>query len=124
MLGGDLTKLRERYGVTASRTKEGASLAFTPKDAKVAKVVRRIAVNLRPRISSPQRGSCWRSRATIARRSRGTAARMGASPSIPRGCARRSRSGEDGRVARDLAVAIEDTAEIGWRKATPGIVAR
>lgn len=48
VLGGDLTKLRERYGVTASRTKEGASLAFTPKDAKVAKVVRRIAVDLRP----------------------------------------------------------------------------
>ncbi len=55
MLGGDVTGLRERYGIAADKRDDGATrLTIEPRDPQVAKRVRRIVVELDPDLVSPR----------------------------------------------------------------------
>jgi hypothetical protein len=54
-LGGDLAKLRTRYGIAAERTPQGLTLTLTPKAADAAKVLRSLRLTLAPNLLSPQR---------------------------------------------------------------------
>jgi hypothetical protein len=55
LLGGDLGKLKGRYAISVERQKEGPSLALVPRVERVAKVIKRLQVELRPDLLAPRR---------------------------------------------------------------------
>jgi outer membrane lipoprotein-sorting protein len=54
-LGGDLARLRTRYGIATERSPEGLTLTLTPKAADAAKLLRSLRLTLAPDLLSPSR---------------------------------------------------------------------
>ena len=55
LLGGDLSKLRDRYVLAVERPKAGPTLRLTPKDERVGKLIRRISAVLPADLVFPRR---------------------------------------------------------------------
>jgi outer membrane lipoprotein-sorting protein len=55
LLGGDLSKLRDRYVLAVERSKAGPTLRLTPKDERVGKLIRRISAVLPADLVFPRR---------------------------------------------------------------------
>lgn len=54
LLGGDLSKLRERYTLAVERSKQGVTLSLTPRQERIAKLLRRLSVELAEDLLSPR----------------------------------------------------------------------
>lgn len=55
LLGGDLGKLRERYTFAVERSKEALTLRLTPRNERVAKLLRRLSIELAADLLSPRK---------------------------------------------------------------------
>lgn len=55
LLGGDLTKLKGRYGISVEKQQDGPRVTLIPKVERVAKVVRRLQIELRPDLLAPRK---------------------------------------------------------------------
>jgi hypothetical protein len=54
-MGGDLTKLKGRYGISAEKRESGVSLTLTPKVERIAKVLKRLVLDLHPDLLGPKK---------------------------------------------------------------------
>ena len=55
LLGGDLSRLRERYTLAVERPKQALLLRLTPRSERLSKLIRRVSIELAEDLLSPRR---------------------------------------------------------------------
>lgn len=55
LLGGDLTKLKSRYDIQAEKSSAGATVILVPKQAAVAKVLKKLTIQIDSDLISPKK---------------------------------------------------------------------